>query len=156
MNNFDFKPLLRSTVGFDNLAALLDTIKSRSELEESYPPYNIEKLEGESYRIEIAVAGFSKEDITVTAHQNRLIIAGRKASTKKDRNFLYKGIAERSFEHAFNLADFVHVEEVLLEDGLLKINLKREIPEDLKPRNIQIKIAPKDQKAIEQKIIDQQ
>ncbi|MBX9697335.1 MAG: Hsp20 family protein [Alphaproteobacteria bacterium] len=155
MNNFDLKPLLRSTVGFDNLATLLDTLMSRSDLEDSYPPYNIEKLEGESYRIEIAVAGFTKEDITVTAHQNRLIIAGRKASTKKDRNFLYKGIAERSFEHAFNLADFVHVEDVLLEDGLLKINLKREIPEDLKPRSIQIKSAPQAQKTIEQKIIDQ-
>lgn len=155
MNTFDFKPLLRSTVGFDNLASLIDTLMSRSEMDESYPPYNIEKIEDDRYVIEIAVAGFTKDDIAVTAHQNRLVVTGRKSVSKKDRNFLYKGIAERSFEHAFNLADFVHVEEVVLEDGLLKIRLKREIPEDLKPRTIQIKIAPKDQKSIEQKIIDQ-
>lgn len=156
MNNFDFKPLLRSTVGFDNLASLLDTLMSRSEMEDSYPPYNIEKLEGDIYIIEIAVAGFMKDDINVTAHQNRLTVTGRKSSAKKDRNFLYKGIAERSFEHAFNLADFVHVEDVILEDGLLKIRLKREIPEDLKPRTIQIKVTSKDQKSIPQKVIDQQ
>ena len=93
MNTFDFKPLLRSTVGFDNLASLLDTLMSRSEIEDSYPPYNIEKLEAEKYMIEIAVAGFSKDDINVTAHQNRLIIAGRKAASKKERNFLSAGKA---------------------------------------------------------------
>ena len=140
MTTFDLKPLLRSTVGFDELAGLLDSIMSRPDIDDSYPPYNIEKLGEEDYLIEIAVAGFSKDEIDITAHKNRLIITGKKSSqTKKDRKFLYKGIAERSFEHTFSIADFVRIEDAYLEDGLLKVFLKREIPEEMKPKSITIR-----------------
>lgn len=140
MSHFDFKPLLRSTVGFDNLANLLDNILTRQEMEDSYPPYNIEKIGDDAYLIEVAVAGFSQDDISVTSHQNRLIIAGKKINVRKDRKFLYKGIAERSFEHVFSIADFVKIKDVFLENGLLKIFLKREVPEEMKPKSIPIKV----------------
>jgi molecular chaperone IbpA len=140
MNTFDLKPLLRSTVGFDELAGLLDNLMSRPDMDDSYPPYNIEKLGEENYLIEIAVAGFSKNDIDITAHKNRLVITGKKTlQNKKERKFLYKGIAERSFEHTFSIADFVRIEDAYLEDGLLKVYLKREVPEEMKPKSITIR-----------------
>ncbi|ARN84301.1 Hsp20 family protein [Candidatus Nucleicultrix amoebiphila] len=153
MTTFDFKPLLRSTVGFDNIASVLDTLLARQDMEESYPPYNIEKLSDDSYLIELAVAGFSKDDIDVTIHQNRLTVTGKKRTIKKDRKFLYKGIAERSFEHTFSVADFVRVEEVFLEDGLLKIFLKREVPEEMKPKSIPIRVNATGERA--PKVIEQ-
>jgi len=137
MRSFDFAPYRRSTVGFDRLFDYLEN--SRSEQPDNYPPYDIEKLSDDRYRITLAVAGFGASDIDITAHQNLLTISGRKADQRgRDGNYLHVGIATRAFERRFELADFVKVEKADMKDGLLTIDLLREIPEAMKPRKIDI------------------
>ncbi len=136
-NAFDFTPYRRSTVGFDRLFDFLESA-SRSETD-NYPPFDLEKLSDDSYRITLAVAGFKPEEIDITARQNLLVITGRKAEARnKDGSFLHMGIATRAFERRFELADFVRVEKADLADGLLAIELVREIPEAMKPRKISV------------------
>lgn len=137
MRGLDFSPYRRSTVGFDRLFDYLENV-SRAE-QDNYPPFDIEKLSDDSYRITLAVAGFKREDIDITAQQNMLIITGRRAESRnRDGNFLHVGIATRAFERRFELADFVRVTSAELRDGLLAIELVREIPEAMKPRRIDI------------------
>ena len=134
---FDFSPYRRSTVGFDRLFDFLESA-SRAE-QDNYPPYDIEKISDDSYRITVAVAGFRQDEIDITARQNLLVITGRKAENRnKDGNYLHVGIATRAFERRFELADFVRVENAELRDGLLSVELVREIPEAMKPRKIEI------------------
>ena len=136
---FDFSPYRRSTVGFDRLFDFLENA-SRAEPADNYPPFDIEKLSDDSYRITLAVAGFKREEIDVIARQNLLVITGRKTENRnKDGNYLHIGIATRAFERRFELADFVRVENAELHDGLLAIDLLREIPEAMKPRKVEIR-----------------
>jgi molecular chaperone IbpA len=138
MRSFDFTPYRRSTVGFDRLFDFLET--ARAEQADNYPPYDIEKLGDDSYRITLAVAGFAPSDIDITARQNMLVVTGRKAETRgREGNFLHIGIATRAFERRFELADFVRVEAAEMKDGLLSIELVREIPDAMKPRKIEIR-----------------
>lgn len=132
----DFAPLWRSTIGFDHLADLVDS-SLRHANEDNYPPYNIERSGEDHYRISLAVAGFAANDIAVTAEQNALTIEGKKPDGGA-REYLYQGIAARPFRRLFNLADYVQVKQASFEDGLLVIDLVREIPEAMKPRRIQI------------------
>lgn len=137
-NAFDFTPYRRSTVGFDRLFDFLETA-SRAEPADNYPPFDLEKIADDSYRITLAVAGFKAEEIDITARQNMLVVTGRKANDRgKDGNFLHVGIATRAFERRFELADFVRVESADLRDGLLSIELIREVPEAMKPRKIAV------------------
>jgi molecular chaperone IbpA len=133
---FDFAPLWRSTIGFDHLADLVDA-SLRQASDDNYPPYNIERSSEDNYRITLALAGFAPEDVTVTAEQNTLTIEGKKAG-KDEREYLYQGIAARPFRRVFNLADYVQVRQAAFKDGLLVIDLAREIPEAMKPRRIAI------------------
>ncbi len=137
MRSFDFTPYRRSTVGFDRLFDFLET--ARAEQADNYPPYDIEKLGDDSYRITLAVAGFAPSDIDITARQNMLVITGRKAENRREGNYLHIGIATRAFERRFELADFVRVESADMKDGLLSIELVREIPDAMKPRKIEIR-----------------
>jgi molecular chaperone IbpA len=144
---FDLTPLYRSTVGFDRLAQLLDNVASFEA--PAYPPYNIERLDENRYRITMAVAGFSPEDVNIEVKQNTLTISGKKADRPAEKvEYLHQGIAQRAFERRFQLADFVEIEGAELDNGLLHISLKREIPEAMKPRTIQVKSAS-GQKTIE-------
>ncbi|WGR93521.1 Hsp20 family protein [Bradyrhizobium sp. ISRA443] len=133
---FDFAPLWRSTIGFDHLVDLVDSTL-RQAGEDHYPPYNIERFGDDHYRISLAVAGFAADDITVTAEQNALAVEGRKPENAAGE-FLYRGISARPFRRVFNLADYVQVKEASFRDGLLIIDLVREVPEAMKPRRIQI------------------
>jgi molecular chaperone IbpA len=135
---FDLSPYRRTTVGFDRLFDFLENA-SRQDQAENYPPFDIEKLSDDRYRITLAVAGFRPEEIDVTARQNLLVVTGRKSENRsKDGNYLHMGIATRAFERRFELADFVRVEDAQMQDGLLSISLLREIPEAMKPRKIAI------------------
>jgi molecular chaperone IbpA len=135
--NFDFSPYRRSTVGFDRLFDFLEN--ARAEQADNYPPYDIEKVSDDRYRITLAVAGFKPGDIDITARQNLLVISGRKAENRnKDGNYVHMGIATRAFERRFELADFVRADGADLQDGLLTIDLVREIPDAMKPRKIEI------------------
>ena len=138
MQTIDFSPFYRSTVGFDRLFNRLDTLGTQET--KTYPPYNIERTGDDTYRISIAVAGFSNGDIAVETKENSLVIKGAKPSESADktREFLHRGIAERAFELRFQLADYVEVQGANLENGLLHLELKRELPESKKPRSIQI------------------
>jgi molecular chaperone IbpA len=136
MRTTDFSPLYRSVVGFDRLAALLDAAGAESAT--GYPPYNIERTAEDSYRIEIAVAGFKPEELNVEVKENLLTVQGRKAANDETRRYLHRGLAERNFERKFQLADYVVVTDAQLTDGLLAISLKREVPEQKKPRRIEI------------------
>ncbi len=136
MRTIDFSPLYRSVVGFDRLADLLD--QANTETATGYPPYNIERTDENAYRIEIAVAGFRPEELNVEVKENLLTVQGRKAANEDSRRYLHRGLAERNFERRFQLADYVVVTDANLADGLLSISLKRELPEALKPRRIEI------------------
>ena len=136
MRTYDFTPLWRSTIGFDHLADLVDA-SLRQATDDNYPPYNIERSSEDHYRITLALAGFAPEDVTLTAEQNTLTIEGKKGA-KDEREYLYQGIAARPFRRVFNLADYVQVNEAAFKDGLLTIDLAREIPEAMKPRRIAI------------------
>ena len=138
MRRFDMTPLYRATVGFDQIADLMDRVLTSEGSQPSYPPYNIEKLDDDAYRISIAVAGFSDADLSVEVRENALIVSARKSEDKEERSYLHRGIATRAFERRFHLADHVHVTGAAHVDGMLNIDLKREVPEALKPRQIQI------------------
>lgn len=138
MRHVDFSPLYRSTVGFDRLFTMLDSL-GQPEGGQSYPPYNIERTGEDAYRISMAVAGFSEDEISIEAHRNVLTIKGEKAEEQGEGNeVLYRGIAGRAFERRFQLADFVRVDRADLADGLLIIDLVREVPEAMKPHKIAI------------------
>ncbi|MEI7931443.1 MAG: Hsp20 family protein [Alphaproteobacteria bacterium] len=137
MRTVDYSPLYRSAVGFDRLFARLDA--AASEAASGYPPYNIERTGENTYRVEVAVAGFKPEELSVEVKEGVLTVQGRKAANGEDqRRFLHRGLAERNFERRFQLADHVFVENADLADGLLTVSLKRELPEQLKPRTIPI------------------
>jgi molecular chaperone IbpA len=137
MRSFDFTPYRRSTIGFDRLFEFLEN--ANREQADNYPPYDIEKLSDDRYRITLAVAGFAPGDIDITARQNLLTITGRKAESRnRDGNYVHMGIATRAFERRFELADFVRVENADMKDGLLSIELVREIPDAMKPRKVEI------------------
>jgi molecular chaperone IbpA len=135
----DFSPLYRSFIGFDHLAGLIDKA-SRADKQSSYPPYNVELLAEDRYRITMAIAGFAEEELDIESKQNTLVVTGTKAGNvdKTERKFLHQGIAERNFERKFQLGDHVKVIGAFMEHGLLHIDLEREIPEALKPRKIAI------------------
>ena len=135
MRSYDFSPLWRSTIGFDRLFDLAETAQRAAE--DTYPPYNIARLDEDRYQISLAVAGFSPEEIAVTAEQNVVTIEGGKTE-KTEREFLYRGISTRHFKRQFNLADYVQVKGATFDNGLLKIEMVREIPEAMKPRRIAI------------------
>jgi len=139
MRHVDFSPLYRSTVGFDRLFTMLDSL-GQPENGQTYPPYNIERTGENAYRITMAVAGFAEGDLTIEAKANVLKVAGAKADDVKDdnREVLHRGIASRAFERRFQLADYVEVKGAELENGLLHIDLEREIPDSMKPRKIEI------------------
>ena len=138
MTTFDFTPLYRTSVGFDRLASLMSSA-TRQDQGNSYPPYNILTTSEDHYRITMAVAGFSREEINITTEQNRLLVSGNRAEESEEQGeYLHRGIATRSFERRFNLADHVKVTGAELENGLLHIDLEREIPEAMKPRTIEI------------------
>jgi molecular chaperone IbpA len=136
MRTIDFSPLYRSVVGFDRLADLLET--ATADAATGYPPYNIERTDENAYRVDIAVAGFRPEELNIEVKENLLTVTGQKAANDDQRRFLHRGLAERNFERRFQLADYVVVTEANLADGLLSISLKRELPEALKPRRIEI------------------
>ena len=140
MRNFDTAPLYRSIVGFDRLAALLDAA-AKTEAASGYPPYNIESVGENAYRIELAVAGFGPGELSIEARENVLTVTGRKADNDAERRYLHRGLAARNFERRFQLADYVVVTDAELANGLLSISLKRELPESLKPRQIPISTA---------------
>ena len=139
MTTFDFSPLFRTSVGYDRLASLLNSA-TRLEQGAGFPPYNIQKAGEDRYRITMAVAGFSRNELDITSENNRLVVTGEKGEDREtDENaYLYRGIATRSFERRFNLAEHVRVTGAALDNGLLHIDLEREIPEEMKPRTIEI------------------
>lgn len=134
--DLDFSPLFRSMIGFDRLASMLD-----AQTPNAYPPYNIEKTADDQYRISMAVAGFTQDDIDITVENGTLVVRGEKRGETKDesKNYLHRGIATRNFEQRFQLADHVEVKDARIENGMLAVELKREIPERLKPRKIAVK-----------------
>ena len=136
MRTIDFSPLYRSVVGFDRLAGLLETAAADSA--SGYPPYNIERTAENAYRIEVAVAGFRPEELSVEVKENLLTVQGRKTANDAAKAYLHRGLAERNFERRFQLSDYVVVTDASLADGLLAISLKRELPEALKPRQVPI------------------
>ena len=140
MRALDFSPLFRATVGFDRMMNLLDTASRVDESALSYPPYNIEKTGEDSYRISMAVAGFGESDLDITVKEQSLVVAGKKQQSDGDGSvYLHRGIANRSFERRFDLADHIKVAGAGLENGLLSIDLVREVPEAMKPRSIAIR-----------------
>ncbi len=138
MRTYDFTPLYRATVGFDRVADMLDRVLTQDSGPQTYPPYNIEKLDDASYRISLAVAGFSDEDLSIEQREHELVISARKEQSEDNRTFLHRGIATRAFEKRFQLADHVRVTGAVAEHGMLHIDLVREVPEALKPRRIAI------------------
>jgi len=140
MRNFDFSPLYRSTVGFDHFADLIDRAFSGDVSQNTYPPFNIEKTAEDAYRISIAVAGFGEDELTVETRDNQLFVSARKTEESRDegKTYLHRGIAQRSFEKRFQLADHVVVTGATVENGMLNVDLVREMPEALKPRRIEI------------------
>ena len=150
MRNFDFSPLTRSTVGFDRVFDLLDSAFTAAQVDEGYPPFNIVKTGDTSYRIELAVAGFGPGDLSIVAQENVLTISGGKNANQQSL-YLHHGIASRAFERRFNLADYVKVAKADLVNGLLTVDLVREIPEAMRPRQIQIGGEQKQPEQIEQK-----
>lgn len=138
MRNLDFAPLYRATVGFDRIADLMDRVLANDVAQPAYPPYNIEKTAENAYRISIAVAGFTPDELTVEVKEATLVIAARKAPEETARTYLHRGIATRAFERRFGLADHVRVTGAVHEHGMLHIDLVRETPEALKPRRIEI------------------
>ena len=138
MTTFDFSPLYRSSIGFDHLASLLDSVTATERTSTSYPPYNIELIDKDKYRITMAVAGFVEDEISVESENNTLTIAARKEDKDAEKKYLHRGIAERDFKRQFKLEDHVKVVSAALENGLLHIDLVREIPEAMRPRKITI------------------
>ncbi len=138
MRNFDLAPLYRATVGFDQIADIMDRVLTADVNHPTYPPYNIEKTADDAYRISIAVAGFSADDLAVEVREGALIVSARKADETVERTYLHRGIATRAFERKFQLADHVRIEGATHADGMLHIDLVREVPEALRPRRVEI------------------
>jgi len=150
MRTFDLAPLHRASVGFDQVAQMMDRVLSNDTGSQSYPPYNIEKLSDDGWRISIAVAGFSDEDLHVEVKENALHVTAKKAEDDATRTYLHRGIATRAFSRRFHLADHVRVTGASHENGMLHIDLVREVPEALRPRQIEItKAAPTAQDVID-------
>ena len=137
MRNINYTPLYRSSIGFDRLAALLDSTTTTPSVSSGFPPYDIEHQDLDQYEITMAVAGFKEDDLRIEVENNTLVIQGKRGE-EDDKKYLYKGIAARNFERRFELADHIRVTDAKLSDGQLKIHLSREIPEELKPRSIPI------------------
>jgi molecular chaperone IbpA len=152
MHSFDLSPLFRSTVGFDRFASLLDSATRLNDQSVSYPPYNIQKTGDDTYRITMAVAGFGPSDISIVAQANSLVVTGKSEREENGVKYLHRGIAGRAFERRFDIADHIKVAGASLENGLLHIELVREVPEAMKPRTIEIQSgAPQQPKTLEQK-----
>lgn len=137
MRSFDLAPLYRATVGYDQIADLMDRVMTNDSPNQSYPPYNIEKTDEQAWRVTLAVAGFAEDDLTIELRENTLFVSGAK-DNEPETTYLHRGIATRAFNRRFHLADHVQVTNAALENGLLHIDLKREVPEALKPRRISI------------------
>lgn len=137
MTSTELNPLYRTLVGFDRIASLMDQA-ARHDAAPGYPPFNIEQVGDDQFRIELAVAGFSQDDLTIEFKQNSLVVSGQRKQAEAQRNYLHRGIAERSFERRFGLTDHVRVSGAKLEHGMLSVELVRELPEILKPRKIEI------------------
>ncbi|KPA20453.1 Small heat shock protein IbpA [Shimia sp. SK013] len=152
MRTYDFAPLYRSSVGFDQIANLMDRVLTNDVSQPSYPPYNIEKTADDAYRISLAVAGFSSDDLSIEVKENALLVTASKGAEGTDKTFLHRGIATRAFERRFHLADHVRVTGASHTDGMLHIDLQREIPEALKPRRIEI--ANGASTAVEQDVVE--
>ena len=138
MRTFDLAPLYRATVGFDQMAEMMDRVLTNDASAQTYPPYNIEKTDEQSWRISLAVAGFTDEELTVEVRENALLVTGKKAEDETPRTYLHRGIATRAFERRFHIADHVRAVGATHENGMLHIDLVREVPEALKPRRIEI------------------
>jgi molecular chaperone IbpA len=138
MEAFDFSPLFRSTIGFDRLMRLIDATGGVDNTAPSYPPYNIEKTGEDAYRLTMAVAGFSRDEIDVTVHANSLLVTGKAKKDEDGTRYLHRGIARRAFERRFSLADHIKVVGANLDNGMLHVDLAREVPEAAKPRKIAI------------------
>jgi len=139
MSRYDFSPLFRSTIGFDRMANLLDAAMKTADSDISYPPYDIVQADDDHYRITLSLAGFTEEELTVEQQDRSLVVSGSKKERKESSSFLHRGIATRDFRHEFQLADHVSVTGANLSNGLLTIDLVREVPEDMKPRRIEIR-----------------
>lgn len=138
MDRFDFSPLFRSTIGFDRLTRLADAASRIDNAVLAYPPYNIEKTGEDAYRLTMAVAGFSPDEVDVTVHQNTLLVTGKAKKEEDESRFLHRGIARRAFERRFSLADHIKVVGACLDKGMLHVDLVHEVPEEAKPRKIEI------------------
>ena len=138
MTRFDFSPLYRNTVGFDRLSSLVDSALQYNTAENTYPPYNIQALDESRYQITLAVAGFDEPELEIEVKEGVLAVSGQKAETEESAKYLYQGIAHRNFQRRFQLADHVEVVGAALDNGLLTINLKKELPEAVKPKRIDI------------------
>ncbi len=151
--HYDLTPLYKTSVGFDRLARMLDSVNGVDTAGSGYPPYNIERLDENEYRISMAIAGFAEDDIAIEVKENALTVTGNKPASDEKAEYLHQGIAAREFERRFQLADYVEVSGASLVNGLLHIDLKRELPEKMKPRTIAITNAGKARKTktIEQK-----
>ncbi|NIZ60266.1 heat-shock protein [Sedimentitalea sp. CY04] len=154
MRSFDFAPLNRASIGFDQIADLMDRALTTDVAQPSYPPYNIEKTDADAYRISIAVAGFSEADLNVEVKENGLIVTAKKAQDVEERSYLHRGIATRAFERRFTLADHVRVTGASHVDGMLHIDLQREVPEALKPRRIEISTKRTKSNLVEDKTVN--
>ena len=141
MNTLDLTPFYRSSIGFDQLASMLDSTLRSDNSGNSYPPYNIEVVDDNKYEITLAVSGFSENELDIQVENKALTVRGNKTEDKVQRNYLHKGIAARAFERKFNLADYVEITHAHLKDGLLTISLVKEIPEVMKPKRIDINIS---------------
>ena len=138
MRTIDFSPLFRHSVGFDRMQRMLDAATRMDSSAHTYPPYNIKQVGEDNYRISMAVAGFGEQDLDVTAKENTLVVSGKMADESEDKTYLHRGIAERAFERRFELDDHIKVVGGSLVNGLLNIDLQREVPEEKKPRKIAI------------------
>jgi molecular chaperone IbpA len=138
MDRLDFSPLFRSTIGFDRLTRLVDAASRVDNAALAYPPYNIEKTGEDAYRLTMAVAGFASDEVEVTAHQNSLLVTGKAKKEEDESRYLHRGIARRAFERRFSLADHIKVVGASLDNGMLHVDLVHEVPEEAKPRKIEI------------------
>ena len=150
MNGFDFSPLFRSTIGFDRLTRLMDSASQVEAGSPGYPPYNIEATGESAYRLTMAVAGFGADDLEITAKEGALVVTGKAQKDEEGKQYLHRGIARRAFDRRFQLADHIRVAGASLDNGLLHVDLVREVPEALKPRKIEIATGSKPE-VIEQK-----
>jgi len=138
MDRYDFSPLFRSTIGFDRLTRLVDSAARGDGAAASYPPYNIETTGEDSYRLTMAVAGFAQDELDITVHENTLVVTGKAQTAEDGGSYLHRGIARRAFERRFSLADHIKVVGASLNNGLLHVDLVREVPEAMKPRTVSI------------------